>query len=357
MYSSYGRAVLVAASVAFGCVDAGSAGAASEGKSITIDVGGGYKIDTKGEPLRIAYFAIGSNNSYLKASIDEANKTASKLGVTLDVFDGNFDASTQINQMEIALASKKYNAWILQPASGEAECEIATKKAPAANILVQNLDFTLCGHIYGEGEELWSPGTLNFVGGNETVSAWSTLLQKAVNDNPGPQTVGVLAGPALNSITKALLKAMRDVAPKDWKILPIVYTDYSVPDAQAKAMPLIQAHADMSLLVSAYTNITKGGVAALKASGRLGKIKIYEGGGTVTGLDYVNQGITQATLARYSRAPIQYSIQIVVDAWSGKTVPRYTANDGHEMEVGRPPNAAAFLVTKETAQNYHPEND
>lgn len=330
---------------------------AGSGKKVSIDVGGGHVIKTNGKPLSIAYFAIGSNNSYLKANLDEAKKTAMRLHVKLDIFDGNFDPATQTNQMQTALENKKYNAWIVQPASGVTECNIATKQAPAANILVQDLDSTFCGLDLKEGADLKAPGLLNFVGGNETVSAWSALWQKAVDDNPGPQRVGVLVGPQLNSITRAFLKAMKNTAPSNWKIINPVYTDYSVPDAQAKAAPLIQANKDLTILMSAYTNITKGGVAALRASGDLGKVKIYEGGGTVTGVKYVEDGITQATLARYSRSPIRYSIEAVVDAWAGKKVPAFTNNDGHADEVGRPAGAPVFVVTKENAKNYHPEND
>ncbi|MCB8877512.1 sugar ABC transporter substrate-binding protein [Acidisoma silvae] len=324
---------------------------------VSIDVGGGYVIKTNGAPLKIAFFSLGSGNSFLKAQNEQAVETAKAVGATIDIFQSDFDASKQMDQMQIALASKKYNAWIVEPVAGNVACQIATKQAPAANILVEDIDGTLCGRILGEGEQLWSPGTLNYVGGNESVKAWSILWEKAVKDNPGPQTVGVMVGPALNSITKAFYKAQKDIAPSNWKIIAPVYTDYSVPDAEQKAQPLVQAHPDMTILMSAYTNITKGAVAALRASNRLGKVKIYEGGGTVTGLAYVKAGTTQAMLARYSRTPIAYAIQAVADAWAGKPVPHYTGDDGHALETGRDPASASFLVTKANAENYHPEND
>ena len=330
---------------------------AHAGTPVSIDVGGGYVIKTNGAPLRIAFFSLGSGNSFLKAQNEQARETAKQLGVPIDIFESDFDASKQMDQMQIALASKKYNAWIVEPVAGNVACQIATRQAPAANILVEDIDGTLCGRILGEGDQLWSPGTLNYVGGNKSVKAWTILWDKAVKDNPGPQTVGVMVGPALNSITKAFFKAMHDTAPSNWKIIAPVYTDYSVPDAEQKAQPLVQAHPDMTILISAYTNITKGAVAALRASNRLGKVKIYEGGGTVTGLAYVRDGVTQAMLARYSRTPIAYAIQAVADAWAGKPVPHYTGDDGHALETGRDPNSASFLVTKENAGDYHPEND
>jgi ribose transport system substrate-binding protein len=332
-------------------------GSSQAAEPVSIDVGGGYVIHTDGKPLKIAFFALSSTDSFLKAQNARARATADKLGVSMDIFSANWDASKQMDQMQIALASKRYNAWILEAVDGNIACQIATKQAPAANILVQTLDNTVCGRIYGEGDELWSPGTLNYVGGNESVAAWTTLWKKAIADNPGPQTVGVLIGPQLNTITKAFLRSMKNTVPSDWKIITPVYTNYSVPDAEAKAIPLLQSHPDMTILMSAYTNITKGAVSAMRINNRVGKVKIYEGGGTSTGLGYIKTGITEVMMARYSQTPIVYSINAVVDAWAGKTIPHFTGDDGHALEEGRDPNSAAFLVTKANADKYHPEND
>lgn len=350
----FSRSLALASLVAMAGTPAQTAVAAD---SVSIDVGDGYVIKTNGEPLRIALFSIGTNNSYLEAQNDEARKAAAELGIELDIFDGGFNSAKQIDQMQVALASGKYNAWIVQAASGDAVCNIASKQAPAANILVENMLVSMCGRDLNSGEDIWQPGTLNYVGGNETVAAWEELWKKAVADNPGPQKVGIMVGPPLLNITRAFMKAKENIAPDNWEIIEPVYTDYSVPDSQQKAVPLVQANPDMTILMSAYTNITKGGVAALRSADRLGKVKIYEGGGTETGLKYIKDGTTQAMLARYSRAPVRYAINALVDAWAGKPVPRFTPNDGHPDEAGRIPGSAVFLVTKENAESYHPEND
>ena len=334
-----------------------TAGQSRAGESTSINVGGGYVIKTEGKPLKSAFFALGSSDSFLKAQNAKAIATAKELGVPFDVFYANWDASTQINQMQIALANKRYNAWILEAVDGNVVCQIASKQAPAANILVETIDNTVCGHIYGEADQLWTPGTLNYVGGNESVAAWSELWKKAITDNPGPQTVGVLVGPPLNTITKAFLRAMHNTAPKDWTIITPVYTNYSIPDAEAKSMPLIQAHPNMTILMSAYTHLTEGAVSALRADNRLGKVKIYEGGGTTIGLNYIKNGTTEVMMARYSQTPIVWAIHAVIDAWAGKPIPHFMGDDGHSLEPGRDPSSAAFLITKDNAASYHPEND
>ena len=100
------------------------------------------------------------------------------------------------------------------PRHKSTRCRIGSKLAPAANRLVGIIDNTICGHIYGENDALWTPGALNYVGGNGSVAAWSTLWKKEISDNPAPLTVGVLLGPPLNTITKAFLRAMNNAVPK-----------------------------------------------------------------------------------------------------------------------------------------------
>lgn len=358
--------VLVTAAAAIGLTACGSgddsttnAGATeAEGqKAVSIDLGGGTTVDTDGKPLKVALFAAGSSNSYLIAQNDQARKSAKEHGVGLDVFDAKFDPATQFKQMQSALVSGKYNGWVVQAVDGQQICRLVSEQAPKKQIVVSAIVVALCDRAQKEGEQLWTPGTLNFIGGNETVEAWKTIWRKAIADNPGPQKVGVMVGPPLNSITIAYIAAMKAVLPKDWKVVGTVNTDYSVPDAQAKAQTLVQANPDMTVLMSAYTNITKGGVNALKAAGRLDDVKIYDGGGTETGVDYVRKGVTQATTARYSRSPIKASLQSLVDAWAGKPVERFVPDDGHAPEPGRDPDAAVHLVTKKNADSYTPEND
>ena len=362
-----GLAAVIAAATTVGLVGCGgdddkqasatSATTENAPKAVSVDVGGGLTVDTDGKPPKIALFSAGSSNSYLIAQNDQARKSAKEAGLELDVFDGKIDPANQFKQMQTALVSGKYNAWIVQAIDGQQTCKLLTEQAPKKGIVVSAIVVSLCGRAENEGEELWAPGTLNFIGGNETVEAWKEIWKKAIADNPGPQKVGVMVGPQLNSITIAYMAAMKQLLPDDWEVVDTVNTDYSVPDAQAKGQTLIQANPDLTVLMSAYTNITKGGIAALKAAGRLDEVKIYDGGGTVTGVDYVKKGITQATTARYSRSPVKASVQSLVDAFAGKQVPHFVPNDGHAPEPGRDPDSALFVVTKDNVDDYQPEND
>jgi ribose transport system substrate-binding protein len=86
--------------------------------------------------LKVAYFVSGTNNGYLKASIDEAKKVAAENSFSIDVFDGQFSAQVQFDQMQTALTSGKYNAFAVMSNDGNLECNFLTKDAPAAKIMV-----------------------------------------------------------------------------------------------------------------------------------------------------------------------------------------------------------------------------
>ena len=89
-------------------------------------------------------------------------------------------------------------------------CDMVTKEAPAHNVLVAQATGTACGRSSNEGEALWAPGTLTYVGGNETPSAFEAVMLQAIADNPGPQKVGILTGPNLHPITVSFDKALAD---------------------------------------------------------------------------------------------------------------------------------------------------
>ena len=357
-------ATIVAAGVLFaGCGSSpnstknGSTADAPASKTPSVDVGGGRTVTVDGGPLKIGLFSAGTSNSFLLAQNDEAQKVAKQLGVQLDVIDGQCNPAVQYNQMQVALTTKKYNAWILEANDASQACDIATKQAPAAGILVSVVVLPLCGHATAQGQNLWVPGTLNFIGGNETVDSFKQIWEQAIKDNPGPQKVGVMTGPDLNTNTINYLAAMKQVLPKDWTIVGQVSTDYSVPDAEAKGQTLAQAHPDMTILMSDYTNITKGGIAGLKAAGLLGKVKIYDAGGTTAAVQFVKDGTVQLTTARYARTPMRVAIEDLIAARAGKPVPRFVWNDGHPPEPGRKPGSPAYLITKQNVNDYHPENN
>ena len=67
-------------------------------------------------PLSIAFFASSSQNGYNQAVYDGINQAADADGnVTAEIFDGEFNAETQFNQIEDVVASGRFDGYVIVP--------------------------------------------------------------------------------------------------------------------------------------------------------------------------------------------------------------------------------------------------
>ena len=115
--------------------------------AVDIDVGDGMKVPVDpNQPLKIAMFMPALNTSYLQANIKGAQDEAAKVGASVSVFDAKFDPMNQLNQMQNAIQTKQYNAFLVFPIAGQVLCKVATEEAPKAGILSECLPFFILQH-------------------------------------------------------------------------------------------------------------------------------------------------------------------------------------------------------------------
>lgn len=302
-----------------------------------VDVGGGITINLPNDrPLNVAFFIEGTNNSAMQATLDGAVKTAAEFGWTMDVFDAQWDPIKQTNQMQNAL-TRNYDAWFVRAAEGSSVCDLATKQAPAKNVLVVTGTLPICGRSVNEGEEQWAPGTLSYVGGTQSGDAFAELLENMAAENPGPQKLGLVTGPELNPITRNFDIGLARFLAKhpDYKVIGEARTDYSTPVAYDKSVPMVQANPDATLYFSTYGNLTKGLVTALKEQNRLATVKVYEGGATTWSKQAILDGELKATSMLTVRTNSVKALEALRDAQQGKPVPHFIANDGLPITKGK----------------------
>ena len=326
-------------------------------ETIDVDVGAAKPVvvDTAA-PLRLALFIEIGTNSAVQSTIEGVREMAAKHDFKFDVFDARFDVARQINQMQTALGNG-YNAWIVVPVEGSQVCDMVTKEAPAANVLVAQATGTACGRSSKEGADLWAPGTLTYVGGNEVPSAFEAVMQQAIADNPGPQKVGILTGPNLHPITMSFDKALAAItkAHPEFKVVAKYRTDYSPPDNQIKTQTMLQANPDLTVIIGAYTNMSKGAIPALEAAGKLGQVKVYEAGGTAWSVEALKKGWIKATTGFYRKTAAETAVQAILDARAGKAVPHVILNDGHAVIKGQEVGHVG-IVTSANVGGYVPES-
>ena len=320
---------------------------------ISVDVGNGMtvKVDPS-KPLNIAFFEPVANTSYVQANIKGAQDAAKKYGATISIFDGKLSPTTQGNQLQNALQSKKYQGFVLFPVAGPLLCKAATEDAPKAGVLVAVFQNPVCDKAVSVGEDQWAPGTVEYVGGAESVDAVIRLFDLIAERNPGDHKLGILTGGDLDSNTSRMTKALEGFKVKhpNLQVVDVKRTDYTVPTSEQRAQNMIQSHPDIDIIVTNYSNITRGAVDALQQAGKIGKIKVYDIGGTSWSKKAIENGWIELTVPMYGYSIGYVAVQNLVLAYQGKKVPHYVPNDGG-------PADAPFTIDKSNVAQFQPESD
>ncbi len=340
--------------VAFGAAVLVSTPALAE--TVKLDVGTDQPVVIdNSQPIKIALFIEIGTNSAVQKTVDGAREEAAKHNMKVDVFDARFDIARQVNQMQNAL-NGGYNAWIVAAIEGQQVCNMAAVEAPKHNVVVAVVTMAICGRSVNEGDAMWSPGTLTYIGGNEAPSAFEAIMLQALKDRPGPQKVGLLTGQELHPITKAFDKAVADVrkAHPEFDVVATYRTDYSPEMNQQKTQAMLLSHPDLTTIIGVYTNMSKGVVPALEAAGKLGQVNVYENGGTVWSVDALKKGWIKATTGYYRETAAATAVKAIVDAWAGKPVPRAIMNDGHALLPDQTAGKVA-IITSSNLGTYTPQ--
>jgi ribose transport system substrate-binding protein len=318
-----------------------------------VDLGTANKFKVGGGKLKIALLYVGSTNTYLQSQIKAAKETAAKAGADMTVYDSNFDSAKQSNQMATALAaakSGKYNAFVLASVDPAATCNFVRNNIGPAGIPTSISNQAICGRAVKPIAEQWEPGTVAYVGGMQSSDAFYRWLERIVKDNPGPQKVGFLTGPDLNANTQNVDIAIDRIqkAHPEFKIVSKVRTDYTIVQGQSKTEAILRGTPDLSLLVSNYSDPTRGAVSAIKSAGKQGKVKVYDYGGSSWIVDAIKRGDVELTGALLPYTEMARSVQALVDLWAGKDVP-------HVIDLSQDPAIGNTIIDKSNAGSFKPE--
>ena len=267
--------------------------------------------------LKIAYFSAGSSNSYLQAAIDEANTVADELGADLDVFDGEFNAQTQYDQMQQALTSGKYNAFVVEPNDGNLVCDILTTEAPEKDVLVSVFNLPICGRATSLGEETYQPGTITYVGG-QTLDVYQDWVQDVIDSHPDGAKIGLVSGPDLNANTICFFEAAQAFEDAEgFEVVAQQTTDYTTPKAFDAAQTIVQANPDIDIIMSNFSGMTRGVGEAVGGK----DVEIYDFGGDEWALSQLESGGLESSVMMLPRQETREAIEAVADYVSGEDVP------------------------------------
>jgi ribose transport system substrate-binding protein len=334
----------------------GSSGSSSAGTSqatggtggpgITINIGTQKLHFAAGTKPKIAMFA-GSGIAYQTAYQNEIPKLEAKYGVSITYFDSKFDPTTQLSQLRTAIQGKQFNAFLVENYSGSSACTLLTQQAPQAGIVVSQLDNPTCDQATkSAGDGFWTPGTLNSIGAESTVTYYTSWAREAkAMLAPGNHQVAVIDGPPLVAATKNMDSAM---SANGFKPVADVNSDYTTPTALKLTAGLLQSHPGIDTIFSVGPDVTVGIVTALKQTGKKpGQVKVFEVGGAKQNAGLIQSGWLTMSVPYTPKTIIDTAVQQLLLAFQGKQGPHYL----DALNAGS--SADPFQITKQTVGSYH----
>jgi len=295
--------------------------------------------------LKVAAF-LGTDNSYLQANIQALKDVAADNGFTVDFFDPQWDAQKQYNQIQTAITSGKYNAFVVPAMDSNLMCTMLTKEAPAAGIVVVAENAPLCGRDTNSGEDTWAPGTLTFIGG-QTLDVYQEWVQQVKKDYPDGAKIALIEGPQLASNAKNFDKAADEAFTGKWQVVARQYTDYTTNQAFQAAQTILQANPDIDIIMSNYAGMSQGVVQAVDGDP---DVAVYDFGGDQWALNSVKDGKLKSTIMMLPYQETYLSGQVLVDLVEGKPVPKFINLTEAASLEGKSP-----FVYKDTVDQYKAE--
>ncbi len=260
--------------------------------------------------LKLAYFSVGGNNSYLQAGIRGAKETAAKYNADIQVFDGEFDGGKQLNQVTSEIAQGGFDGFVIEPNNSQQLCS-AVKSALKAKIAVGITNVPACDAPY-DGVY---PGTTIFAGG-QSPEVYKVWLEQGLKSAAGGE-FAVLNGPATQGNTVRARQVLDSLKPQypDWKEVAFQYTDYQASVALSETQTILQQHPNLKVLFSSYSGHTPG---AIKAAGKEAQVKVYDLGGDKVMFDALKSGQITSTEVYLPYEESSRAVQSVVAKLRGQ---------------------------------------
>jgi ribose transport system substrate-binding protein len=267
---------------------------------------------------RIAFFGFAKANSFANATWAGVQDAAKARGAEATFFDPNFDAQKQVSQIQDAITSGDYQAFVIQANDGNAVVPVV-RQAIRAGITVVG-EFTPIGTRY-DTIAPQVPGLL-FVGEAPTWNG-DALGRLGVQACRGrnPCRVAYLEGfkalPLDNARTRAVKRALSRA--KNVQIVASVEGGYTAASGLKAAQDVLTANPDVNVMIGSAQAI-QGAEQAVRTARKQGRVKLIGNGGSCQAVAAVRGGRWFATYVIAERSSGRKATQVAIQAAEGKKV-------------------------------------
>lgn len=271
--------------------------------------------------VRLAFFNAVGANAYTASAYSAIKAEAKKSNATVTQYDAGFDQNKQISQMQDAIVSKKFDAFIVLPVNGAVLAQTAQQAGKAGikvvsvfNNIGPNLDSIkpqVAGVVSVIGSRLSVNGTLL---GNLIVSACATK---------NPCNAAYMPGTFKQATEKIRLDALKRVVKKQpsIKLNASAEGGYLADPALKAATDLLQASPNIDVFATSGDQMMTGIIQAVNNAGLSGKIKLIGNGTTIEGVSWVRKGIVFGDPVALPYTEGQQGARIAIQAARGQKVP------------------------------------
>ncbi|MGH3262670.1 MAG: sugar ABC transporter substrate-binding protein, partial [Trebonia sp.] len=240
---------------------------------------------------KIAFFGYSSANAYTQAALSGVKKVVGAAGGSVHFFDSNMSSSTQVAQIEDAVASGQYNGLVIYADDGNAivpavKAAIAKKLKVAADFVPIGPDInTTKTQVRGlVGSSVTPIAATGTAAGNLIVEACKRIKDCQVAYMPGDNTLPLEIDRTNHAM--AVLKKHSNI-----HVVATVQSGYTPSTGEAATENVLSAHPNINVIASSADQAIVGSVLALKAKGvKPGKIKLIGGGGTYQAIKGIKNG-------------------------------------------------------------------
>ena len=322
------------------------------GDSEDSDATGGGGGGGSTEQVRIAFFSESVANTYTKETQRAIEEVAKEKNATVQVFDSAFDARKQFAQVQDAVSSKKFDAFLSVPVD-------ATGLAPAmdaaikAGIEIGNISFplgpdlaTTDAQLEGQSVAVLDPAELR--------GKWLGELTIDACGSASPCKVAYLAGAAATPFDKAARKGFDEAtASSDVEVVAQGDGGFLSNESLKTMQNILQAHPDINVVATVGDQMANGAALALKAQGTsygVGEsdVKIIGLGASKLGVDAINNGDWFGTVVSLPYREGELAATAVIDAVRGDL--DQPLGVSAVEDAGQDPHG-----TKDTLEGFEPE--
>lgn len=285
-------ALLAATFAACGGDDSGSTSA--EGGATAAETSGETETASD-EEVNVGLFILAAANSYSQQNKKGAEEAAEKLGnATVTTFDGGFEGGKQATQIQDAVASGKYNAFVIFPNDG-AVITSAVEEAAEAGIKTVAA-YAPIGTDISTGEPqvdgvvgtVWHPNVPN----GELLGELTVEACEQEHADANPCKVYYISGGKEIAFEVAKQKAFEEVIGEAKQAIEVVGTGeggFLVDPARTATEDMLQANSDVNVITTSGDQMTMGAEQALDDAGVEG-VTLIGNGASTEAVEAINAG-------------------------------------------------------------------